>query len=364
MSDNLIDIIRRQIEMTGPMDLGQFMMLALTHPDHGYYMKKDPLGRDGDFTTAPEISQMFGEMIGVWLADMWDRMGEQTPFILLECGPGRGTLMADILRATKAVSGFHEKMQIHLLEISPTLKEKQERILKPYTEAGKVTWHADLSDVPRNYPVFFIANEFFDALPFRQFVFQQGGWHEKVIVLNQGESKGGQPLAYGYRKSPLEFEAPKLPQNGDVYEYAPARGAVLRDIAGRVKEQGGAGLIVDYGHIRSDYGETFQAVRGHEYCDPLEHVGNADLTSHVDFEALRSAALSVGVKCSPIIEQGRFLTQLGISVRAQALKKTATTAQQQDIEKSLHRLTASDQMGALFKVMGIYSDERVQPAGF
>ena len=335
MGTPLEEIIKDKIRTHGPMSVGQFMAIALGHPEYGYYMKQDPFGRSGDFVTAPEVSQLLGEMIGVWVADIWMQMDQPESFILLECGPGRGTLMADIMRATAGVGGFHAAARIHLLEMSPVLKAQQARALENFD----VEWCDDLNHVPDDAPMIVVANEFLDALPFKQFADGQ----ERQVVLD------GDELAFSH--------------DGDVNEVSPAREGFVQEIGLRLKEQDGAALFIDYGHSKFGAGDTFQAVKDHEFVDVFSCVGDADLTSHVDFEAL-----SKGVKI-PVhgpIEQGAFLEALGIDVRAQALMENASAEQVKDLEKGLHRLIHSDQMGSLFKVlaMSAHNDKAIHPAGF
>ena len=343
MSMVLESIIKSHIQQYGPMDIGAFMTLALGHAEHGYYMKQDPLGAAGDFVTAPEVSQMFGEMIGAWAAQTWMQMGAPARFILLECGPGRGTLMADALRATKNVAGFHDALAVHLLETSPILRDRQAEALNGYA----VEWHESLEGVPEDYPIIVIANEFFDALPLRQLFYQNGAWHERVIGIENDA------LVFGLRAVPQtlwpSFGAPK---EGDIYEFSPARESIMQALVQRIKAHGGAGLFIDYGHTKSAFGDTFQAVYRHEYADVLAHVGDADLTSHVDFEALCGGARNVGLQVERVVEQGAFLSALGIDVRAQALARAAPE-KADNLQKDLHRLVNSDEMGSLFKVMGV-----------
>lgn len=337
-------IIHSQIEQSGPMDVGQFMNLALSHPEHGYYMKQDPLGVGGDFVTAPEVSQMFGEIVGAWAAHSWMQMGAPEAFVILECGPGRGTLMADMMRACAGVKGFCNAAQVHLLEISPVLKARQGEALAEYD----VQWHDDFTDVPDDLPIIIVANEFFDALPFRSLVYLDGAWFERVVAVSDGV------LVFGTRACPEalwpSFGAPKV---GDVYEFSSARSAVMEAMAGRMKAHSGAALIVDYGHGVASYGDTFQGVRGHEYADVLKGVGDADLTSHVDFSALIDVAKGQGCAVAPLAEQGAFLRILGIEARAAYLSEKCSEQQAAALGKGLHRLIDGGEMGALFKVMDV-----------
>jgi len=359
MQSPLEAIIKKQIEQDGPMDIGQFMNVALGHPEHGYYMKQDPFGVGGDFTTAPEISQLFGEMIGFWVVDLWGQMGRPERLVLLECGPGRGTLMVDLLRATRKIPEFHEALSVHLLEMSPVLKQMQRVILGGYD----VHWHEGLDSVPDDAPIIVVGNEFLDALPFRQLHRTLDGWAERVVVLKDNM------LAFGLQKVPQSL-LDRVPLSaksavGDVFEFSPARVGFVGGVAMRLKAQGGAALFIDYGHMFSGAGDSFQAVKGHEFVDVLSHVGDADLTSHVDFGVLKGEVLNHAV-LSGLVTQGDFLSRLGVQQRAGVLLKQASGQQADAIEKGLHRLVDSDQMGTLFKVFGFHTHNvaDITPAGF
>ena len=338
----LFDIIKKEIVADGPMDIARFMALALGHPEHGYYMKQDPFGVGGDFTTAPEISQMFGEMIGVLCLEFWQSF--ECPVTLLECGPGRGTLMWDILRIAKNLPEFVKSADICLLETSPVLQAKQKERLAGYP----VRWIEALDEVPRDKPVIAIANEFLDALPIRQYERVQGKSYERVIH---------EDLEFGLSQTPLRFH-----QEG-VHEISPAREGWMEQFYALLKDTNGAGLFIDYGHLQSAPGDTLQAVHRHEYCGVLEHIGDADITAHVDFEPLLKKAETAGLRAETTT-QGAFLNTLGIELRAAALLKKANEKQAQDIKTALHRLTAADQMGELFKVMGVSYGAAEKLAGF
>ena len=330
MTTALAAYLREQIAAQGPISVAQFMEIALGHPQHGYYMKKDPFGVQGDFTTAPEISQMFGEVIGAWAADVWMQMGRPAQFTLLECGPGRGTLMADMLRATKGVEGFHAAARVCLLETSPVLRRAQAEVLKGYAPE----WHEALADIDTNYPLIVIANEFLDALP----VHQMGKSGERLI---------------GYGAGGFYFT-----HDEEVFEQSPAREKFVRDLCAMIKKQNGAALFIDYGHVQSAPGDTLQALYRHEYVPVFAHIGDADITAHVDFEAL---ARVVDINVHGPVEQGAFLKALGIESRAAFLQTKA--GKPGDVENALHRLTHSDQMGSLFKAM-CFSHGKISPAGF
>lgn len=348
-SGPLEDLIRAQIAQDGPMDVGTFMAMALGHPQYGYYVTRDPFGQAGDFTTAPEISQIFGELIGAWMADIWIQMGRPEKFILLECGPGRGTLMADALRATRKLPGFHEAAQIVLMEMSPVLRAKQEKALEDY----EVNWIVGLNDpliAEAVAPVICVANEFLDALPVRQFVKQGALWHERVIGLVDG--------ALHFGLSP-PVEPPSDGLEDGVYEIAPARNSFVRELCLILHTNGGAALFIDYGYEKSAPGDSLQAVKAHKFVSPLEEPGLADITAHVDFQAVRRAA--AGCVAHGPVAQGSFLRALGIGVRAEMLKKQG---EPEMIEAAVRRLIDEDAMGQIFKVMALTVGHEVKPAGF
>lgn len=391
LEDDLRCLIREQ----GPVGVDRFMEIALAHPVHGYYMSRDPFGRGGDFTTAPEISQMFGELLGVWSADVWLKMGSPAPFSLCECGPGRGTLMLDALRATRHVPGFHAALEVHLVEISPVLREAQERTL---AGAGRpVRWHESLSGVPVDRPVILLANEFLDALPVRQFVRRGGGWRERMVGLGEGgrfvfvdEFSASADLppsltlppfrGEGIRRREGEGVAVPSPlwqegrsgggseedrlEEAVIHEDGGARNAFPREFAARFKTVPAAVLFVDYGYDRAGFGDTLQAVRKHQYAPVLENVGEADLTAHVDFAALAKAAADAGLAVFGPVGQGVFLETMGARLRADALMRSASPRQQAEIASALARLTEPDKMGALFKVMAVSNVPDLMPEGF
>jgi SAM-dependent MidA family methyltransferase len=342
-------LIRKQIVTSGPMPVSRYMQFCLTHPDYGYYLKRDPLGRGGDFITAPEVSQMFGELVGLWAASVWNAMGMPHEVKFIELGPGRGTMMADALRAVRILPAFHEAITVHLVEASPTLREKQREKL---ADAAYVEWYDSIDDVPEG-PAIILANEFFDALPIHQAVKQDDGWHERTIEIDDDI------LAYGIAKDPVPRFEVLLPPvvraapNGAIFEWRPDN--EIMTIARRLRDQGGAALIIDYGHLRSDAGDTFQAVAKHAFANPLKNAGLADVTAHVDFQALARAAEDVGARAHGPVEQGAFLNRLGIENRAQALMKNATEDGQKLIAAGLARLTgpSPEGMGSLFKVLGV-----------
>ncbi|HAX90754.1 MAG TPA: methyltransferase [Rhodospirillaceae bacterium] len=343
-------IIRNLIAADGPISVARFMQLALSYPKHGYYMKGDPLGVSGDFTTAPEISQMFGELIGLWLADMWRQMGQPLRFTLLELGAGRGTLLADALRASEKVPGFHAAMKLKLIESNETLKALQREKLAAY----KPDYIADLSALPE-HPVFFIANEFFDVLPVHQYVKLADGWRERMVGLSDDKFV----FVTGEAAVPLP-----LPDGAAFYEISPMAIAMVSDIAAHIAAYGGAALFIDYGYSEAKGCSTLQAVSGHEPVNALERPGQVDLTAHVDFASLKLAAQKHNVAVSPIIGQGAFLKALGIELRARQLKMQGNLEQADAIDAALHRLTDPSEMGALFKVMAMAPKDCKDIAGF
>ena len=331
--------IRRIIATQGPISVDQYMLLCLAHPQHGYYVTRDPLGTKGDFTTAPEISQMFGELIGAWAAAVWQQMGTPPALHLVELGPGRGTLMADALRAAGAVPAFRAALSVHLVETSPVLRSAQEQTL---AAAGvPVSWHGGVEDIPEG-PVIAIANEFVDALPVSQLVKDRDGWHVRMVTVEN------ERLAFAVSPDPIpglaRAEAP-----GALIEVRQDRPIAV--LARRIAGHGGAALVIDYGHARSGFGDTLQAVRAHKFADPLVDCGEADLTAQVDFAALAQTARRGGTRVRGPVTQGAFLQRLGIEARAARLKQNATPQQAQDIDAALARLTAAEQMGELFKVL-------------
>lgn len=326
------------------MRLSDYMATCLLHPEHGYYTRGQAFGAAGDFTTAPEISQMFGELIGLALAQAWLDQGSPTPFTLAELGPGRGTLMADALRATRAVPGFHAAAEVVLVEASPALRDMQAAALAG--SGANPRWMAGVDDLPAS-PLFLIANEFFDALPIRQFRRDAAGWCEGVVGLRDGAlvpgwSPPGAAAPVGHAGDPV----------GTVVEVCPAAGPVMDALARRIAGHGGAALIVDYGG-EGGRGDTFQALRAHAHADPFAEPGEADLTAHVDFAALANAARDAGVHACALTGQGAFLERLGIGVRAEALARALRGDALDSHRAATRRLTAADEMGTLFKVLGL-----------
>jgi SAM-dependent MidA family methyltransferase len=338
--------IKRIIAYEGPISVERYMALALYDPRHGYYMKRDPFGEAGDFTTAPEISQMFGELIGLWVASTAQNLPKRGTIRLVELGPGRGTLMADALRALKVVPDLRARLSVHLVETSPVLRAKQQATLR---DSGvPMAWHERHDEVPEG-PAIFIANEFFDALPIRQFVMTERGWRERLVGL---DANGELVFGLAAEADPaLRHAAPA----GALFEISPAGLGTMNALARRLTHDGGAALIVDYGHAHSGLGETLQALRRHAFVDPLAEPGDADLTAHVDLAALARAARTAGASIHGPASQTDFLDALGIAERASRLKQRADARQRTDIDAALARLagTGERDMGMLFKAMAV-----------
>jgi SAM-dependent MidA family methyltransferase len=340
-----------RIAEAGPMSVADYMAACLMHPEFGYYATRDPFGPGGDFVTAPEISQMFGELLGLCLAQVWLDQGRPARFVLAELGPGRGTLMADVLRATRGVPGFRDAAEVHLVEGSAVLRAAQRRAI-----AGDVIWHERVESLPEG-PLYLLANEFFDALPIRQFQRSGDGWRERVV----GQSAGQLTLGLGGPVAPPAL-AERLAdtREGDIVETCGPGEAVAAEIGARIAAQGGAALIVDYGDWQS-LGDTFQAVKGHAPVDPMAEPGAADLTAHVDFAALaRVAAPALHTRLTP---QGIFLERLGIAARAEALARNLSGPALESHLAAYQRLTGAEEMGTLFKVLGLYPEGAAPPPG-
>lgn len=363
----LLPLIIDEIDSQGPIGFDRYMELCLCHPEHGYYTSGDPLGRDGDFITAPEISQMFGELIGLWLHDQASRQNLDRP-ALAELGPGRGTLMADALRALSAASATPGG--VHLVEISPALRERQRATLNqsnPENTAGNtadsITWHDAITTLPEE-PLLIIANEFFDALPVRRFVARGQHWHEIRVGHDNGQ------LIEIIDAAPAE-PFPRLPsqvdtQSGNVkrLEFCPAAPMIADALASHVNRHGGVALIIDYGSA-GQAGDTLQSVRQHQRHDALEAPGQADLTAWVDFSIFTRAAQDHGLVAAGPVEQGDFLRSVGLYQRAENLARNADPIQRRRLLAAVERLSGSAHMGSAFKVMALLPGGVTLPiAGF
>ena len=370
LQERLVQLIRDH----GPIRVGDYMTDALCHPQHGYYATRDPFGAPkdgqpgGDFTTAPEISQLFGELVGAWLVHAWTEIGEPSAFNLIELGPGRGTLMTDILRVAKIRPAFLEAAKLFMVEASGRMRYAQQRALREAhpDAAASATWADDLSDVPGG-PTLLIANEFFDCLPIRQFVRTaertETPWRERLVGLNEDET--GLAFVLGEEKHADPGGLPRGAKPEDLFETCEPGQDLARQIAARLGEAKGRALIVDYGHGRSAVGDTFQAVRRHAHWPVLASPGEADVTAHVDFAALSRAAREAGARVDGPVRQADFLERLGIERRLARVMEAAADDETREVLRSgALRLTEPGGMGGLFKVMAISSDGLGEPAGF
>ena len=351
--------LRQRIEAAGPLSIAEFMEAALGDPVSGYYATRDPFGAEGDFTTAPEISQVFGELIGAWCGDVWDRMGRPERFILAELGPGRGTLMADLLRALRGLPEFGRAASIHLVETSPHLRGLQAQALAGYAPV----WHERIDDLPDG-PLIAIGNEFLDALPIRQFVRMGAVWLERRVgVSPEGDGPEGDGLAFTLTEGqPMQ---PRSAPSGAVFEECAAAADIASALGRRVARSGGAVLFIDYGYYPHGFGDTLQAVRRHRPTGVLDEPGEADLTAHVDFSAIAEAARAGGARVWGPAGQGEFLSRLGLGLRLEALlRRAASPSQKEDIASGCRRLIDPAEMGTLFKVLAIAGPALPEPAGF
>jgi NADH dehydrogenase [ubiquinone] 1 alpha subcomplex assembly factor 7 len=349
-ASNLSAYLRERIMNKGPLTVAEYMVDALGHPTWGYYNTRDPFGTAGDFITAPEVHQIFGELIGLWSAAIWQSFGKPKNIRLIECGPGRGTLMNDALRALRqTMPDFYAAVHVDLLEISPVLKAQQKAVLSGHHESVAVHWYENFTEIP-NGPSIIITNEFFDALPIHQYERLADGWHERLVGLTD-------EATFCFQHGKLLNEDSFIPVSlrhapvGDVFETSPARETMVLEIGERLQSAQGACLVIDYGYVRQGVGDTLQAVQAQEYHDVLVSPGEADITAHVDFEALSSAAKDAGCEVYGPVSQKLFLERLGIGTRAERLAAGATANQIQDIHQAVLRLVGDEEMGSLFKVM-------------
>ncbi|HEY5338821.1 MAG TPA: SAM-dependent methyltransferase [Rhizomicrobium sp.] len=354
--------IARLIEAQGPLSVAQFMTIALHDPQGGYYATRDPFGapkndKGGDFITAPEISQMFGELLGLWIVQCWHDQGKPLAR-LVELGPGRGTLMADALRAARLMPEFLSRVEVVMVEISPALTAIQKETLKD--SGAAIRWTTQIEDALDGRAIFLLANEFFDALPIRQFVKTERGWCERMVVLDEN---GALTFALSPEPSALAIARSGAPLGG-FYESAQASTALAEQIGGAIAQNGGAALIVDYGYgAEAGFGETLQAVGDHKFASVLETPGDVDLSAHVDFAALAEAAQSGGaVACGPV-GQGELLEKLGIVARGERLIERNPSAMH-DITRAVERLILPGGMGTLFKALAIVPPGSPKPPGF
>lgn len=343
MSGKLAERILQRIDADGPISVAEYMALCLSDAADGYYIRQDPLGAAGDFITAPEVSQLFGELIGAWLVDMWQHLGSPDPVHLVELGPGRGTLMNDILRVAGMRPAFRSALNVKLVEISPVLKARQQKAL-----AGTgmdISWLERFSDTPAG-PVLIVANEFFDALPVRQYVRTNGHWRERLVGRSGDD-------CFEFTVGTATLASPLTAEDGAILETCPAAQAIIGEIAERIGDYGGAALIIDYGYEGPAIGETLQAVRKHKYVNALAAPGEADLTAHVDFSALHEACGGLDVHCHGPMGQGDFLLALGLLERAGRLGSDKDEETRQMIRDAVEQLAGPERMGKLFKMMAV-----------
>jgi NADH dehydrogenase [ubiquinone] 1 alpha subcomplex assembly factor 7 len=356
-SSTIPDLLKQRIAAQGPLSVAEFMRVALSEPGHGYYATRDPLGAAGDFVTAPEISQLFGEMLGLWCVDVWEKLGRPEPFLLAELGPGRGTLMADVLRAARVRPEFLRAARLHLVEISAPLRQLQGQALATFHP----TWHDRIEDLPAG-PLLLLANEFLDALPVHQFARSTEGWQERAVTTDSDA------LAWTLMPPSQHIDLLRAEHRrakpGDIAEVSPACRGVAEVLGQRFAQERGAALFIDYGPGKSGLGESLQALRGHKPADPLRAAGSADLTAHVDFAACADAARAAGAQAFGPVEQGTFLRILGIELRASMLAEKANDADRAAIAAALHRLIAPAQMGSLFKALALAAPHVTELAGF
>ncbi|URK87316.1 class I SAM-dependent methyltransferase [Rhizobium sp. RCAM05350] len=354
MSTPLAEKIKAIILANGPISVTDYFSLCLADPEHGYYKTREPFGQSGDFITAPEISQLFGEMLGTFLVQAWQRHGEPTQVNIAEIGPGRGTMMADILRVVAKLSpALYEAASVHLVETSERLQKVQQQTL--IAHKFKISWHDSFDTMPDGF-LLLVANELFDAIPIRQFVKTAQGFRERLVGLDAAGELAFAAGVAGIDPDLLPASAQAAPL-GTVFEVAPARDAVMAALSERIRTHGGTAVIIDYGHMATGLGDTLQAVRDHQFDPPLAHPGQADITSHVDFEQLARRAVSEGLQINGLTYQGDFLIALGLAERAAVLGRDKGTETQDNIRADAERLAGAGEgkMGELFKVLVVSS---------
>tara|TARA_R110002072_G_scaffold105354_1_gene230285 strand:+ start:302 stop:1366 length:1065 start_codon:yes stop_codon:yes gene_type:complete len=349
----LTDILKARIAADGPISLHDYMTLALSHPLHGYYTAAEPFGPEGDFLTAPEAGQMFGELIGLWAIDVWMKLGSPETFLLIEMGPGNGTLMGDALRSARLMPEFLKAADIRLIEMSPRLQKKQATLLAGYD----VKWQESLADLPEA-PIILIANEFFDALPIHQYVRTGTKWRERCVTHD------GTDFKFTLSLDSVDVGPAPDGAEGDILESCPMGEALIAEISDRLHISRGAALIIDYGPAEKIMGDSFQAVRKHRHAAPLSRPGEQDLTAHVKFATLKRIAEAHGIEVHGPTPQGLFLERLGIEARHHLLRQKADEAQRKALDAQLRRLTSAEEMGTLFKAMALAHNMPTSPEGF
>lgn len=356
MATPLAQKLKALIRANGPISVTDFFSLCLADPEHGYYRTREPFGREGDFVTAPEVSQLFGEMLGVFMVHAWQKHGSPKGVRFTEIGPGRGTMMADMMRVVaKLAPSLYDDASFHLIETSARLRDVQQSTLG--ARAERVTWHTSFDELPDGF-LLMAANELFDAIPIRQFVRTQNGFRERMVGLDADDELTFAVGIAGIDPALLPPSHKNQPI-GTIFEISPAREAVMSAICERLRTQGGSALVIDYGHVASGFGDTLQAVLKHAFDPPLEHPGEADLTSHVDFERLAAVAREAGLRVHGPQYQGDFLMGLGMADRASALGRGRDETLQRQIVSDVERLAGSGvgNMGDLFKVLAVTSSD-------
>ena len=359
MIDSIEDILKQRILDNGAISLSDFIDIALYEPTYGYYMTRDPLGVSGDFITAPEVSQMFGEMIGAWIADIWNKMEQPKKIHLIECGPGRGTLMSDILRITRDIKGLHDALHINLIECSPVLKKKQKNILS----LNKVQWIENIDDIKSDAPVIIIGNEFLDALPVQQYKRINGSNKKSMIVYKN---------IFEFDWVDTQFAVPDSVPDNQIYEYNDAQITFIHACLDLISSNSGCCLFIDYGYFEKNYGETLQVLKEHQTVDLFDHIGHSDITSHVNFGEIYRHVIEAGGDWHGYICQGEFLKNLGIEFRAHYLKNETLKSMDfqkaqrkvKDLNQDLERLISHNAMGELFKVICFSKGININPEGF
>jgi NADH dehydrogenase [ubiquinone] 1 alpha subcomplex assembly factor 7 len=359
VSEAIADKIARRVRAEGPLTLAAYMAMALHDPAGGYYASGDPIGAAGDFTTSSEISQIFGELIGLWCADLWDRMGRPDPIVLAELGPGRGVLMSDLLRAAGIMPEFRRALRVFLVEASPVLRAEQKRRLRQAQPA----WVKGIEELPEG-PMLMVANEFLDALPIRQFIRGAGGWSERMVAL---DPEGHLVFVEGPQSPAANLLVPgslRHAARGTIAEICPAALTLAAALGSRLAHQPGAALFIDYGYCATAPGPTLRAFQRHHPVSALAAPGTADLSAHVDFAAFAEATRGAGTETYGPVAQGRFLAALGAGLRLTALSARAAPAKRQALESGVRRLLDPGGMGNLFKVLALVSPGLPPPAGF
>ena len=361
--------LKARIKKQGPITLHDYMEAVLTDPEFGYYIVRDPFGTTGDFITAPDVCQIFGELLGLWCVHVWAELGQPKGCKLIELGPGRGALMSDALRAASLVPEFLNSIEVHFVETSPALRAEQEQRIRSEArdhgrEIPKLFWHDRLEDVPQG-PTFLLANEFLDALPIRQYQFNKGQWFERMVGVDEAGS-----FTYSIANEPCSSPerlpiVKKQAVDGDFLELSPASKAVIEEMGRRASAHPFAGLLIDYGYDEPAYGDSFQAIKNHQFSDPLSDPGLADVTAHVDFSAVLQVATRIGLAVEGSVTQRDFLISLGVRERAaQLMQSQENMISAQQFMTGLQRLIDPDQMGSLFKVVAITGVDQPRVPGF